>query len=120
LLRRFGPITLAIIGVKGVSRIGVDDDLDIGVMRFKQCLEFTDILRCRVLIFLSKQAEEGAGDVFCHIEAADRPRVILILSPRRAIPGDGSAEIFVIGCILDGCAAALAKTSDPDPFGLCR
>lgn len=100
-----------------MSGIGVDDDLDIGVMWFQQCFEFADILRCRVFILLPEQAEEGAGDVFRHIEAADRLGLVLILSAWRTVPSYGCAELFVIGSILDGGAAAPAKTGDPDPFG---
>ena len=96
---------------------GVDDDLDIGVMWFQQCFEFAAILRCRVFILLPEQAEEGTGDVFRHVEAAERFGVVLILLPSRIVPSYGCAELFVIGGILDGGAAAPAKTGDPEPFG---
>jgi hypothetical protein len=120
ILRRFGPIALAIIREKSVSGIGVDDDLDSGVMWFQQCFECADILRCRVFILLSEQAEEGTGDILRHIEAADRLGVVLILSPWRTVPSYGGAELLVIGGILHGGAAAPANTGDPDPFGKRR
>src|SRR5262245_57683477 len=98
-LCRLWAVTLTVVRVKSMPRIGVDEDFDVLVVLFQRRLKLAYVLGCRAFILLAKQAEEGALDVFGHIKTAYR-RLVLVGAARRAIPGHGGPYILVICGIL--------------------
>src|SRR5919108_3989490 len=86
IFRGLWAVAWAVVGVKRMPSIGVDDDLDVGIVLLQHGYELAYVLRRRVLVLLPEEAEEGARDVLRDIEPRDRLRLGLIFSGRRALP----------------------------------
>src|SRR6266511_2102649 len=113
-------VARAVVGVKRMPGIWVDDDLDVGIVLLQNGCELAHVLRRRVLVLLPEEAEEGARDVLRDIEPRDRLRLVFIRSCRRSVPGHRRAHTLVVASVLDGGAAPPANPGAAQALGARR
>src|SRR5262249_56619426 len=85
-----------VVGMKAVSRVGINDDLDVLVaVLLEHLAELLRVFGLYALILAAVEAEERNLDVLGEIEAGHGPVRALIGPGRRAIPRDGRLYVMV-------------------------